>query len=94
MIPANNEVFPNVKKIYAKEVAPIEVKAPAKAVVTKDNQVVIAVSKVGKGTVLAIGDPWLYNEYVDDRKIPATEYENYKAAQDLVNWAIKQLPKK
>lgn len=94
MIPANNEIFPNVKKIYAKEVAPLEIKSPAKAIVTKGNEVVIAVSKVGKGTVFVIGDPWLYNEYVDDRKIPAAEYENYKAAEDLVNWTIKQLPKK
>lgn len=94
IIPAGNEIFANTKKIYAKEVAPIEVRSPAKAIVSKGDDCVIAISKVGKGTVFAIGDPWLYNEYVDDRKISAAEYENYKAAEDLVNWAIKQLPKK
>jgi unsaturated rhamnogalacturonyl hydrolase len=94
IINPGNEIFISAKKIYAKEVAPIQVKAPAKAILTKNNDVVVAVAKIGKGTVFAIGDPWLYNEYIDDRKISSKEYENYKAAEDLVNWAIKQLPKK
>ena len=50
----------------------------------------MAVAKYGKGTVFAVGDPWLYNEYMDDRKISAKEYQNYKAADDLVKWAISQ----
>jgi unsaturated rhamnogalacturonyl hydrolase len=46
----------------------------------------------GKGKVLAVGDPWLYNEYADGRKLPA-EYENYKAAEDLVKWLITNTKK-
>jgi unsaturated rhamnogalacturonyl hydrolase len=34
----------------------------------------------------------LYNEYVDGRKLPA-DFENYKAATDLVKWLITQTPK-
>ena len=49
--------------------------------------IVAAIAKFGKGTVFAVGDPWVYNEYVDGRKLPA-EYENYKAAEDLVKWLI------
>ena len=67
-------------------------KAPAKAVLTDKGDNIIAVSKVGKGTVFAIGDPWLYNEYLDGRKLP-TYLENYKAAEDLVQWLIKQIKK-
>ena len=52
----------------------------------------MAVSKVGKGTVFAVGDPWLYNEYTDGRKLPA-KYENYKAMEDLVQWLLKQSKK-
>ena len=55
----------------------------------KDDQTIFAVAKVGKGTVFATGDPWLYNEYVDGRK-PPSEYENYKAAEDLVKWLLKK----
>ena len=57
----------------------------------KENLVVFAVAKIGKGTVFATGDPWLYNEYVDGRKIPPV-YENFKAANELVSWLIKQVP--
>jgi unsaturated rhamnogalacturonyl hydrolase len=46
-----------------------------------------------KGTVFAVGDPWLYNEYSDGRKLPK-EYQNLDAAKDLVGWLNKQIPKK
>jgi unsaturated rhamnogalacturonyl hydrolase len=35
----------------------------------------------------------LYNEYTDGRKIPM-DYENAKAANDLVKWLVKQIPVK
>ena len=68
--------------MYLKEISALQIKAPAKALITKDNDVIISTAKYGKGRVFAVGDPWLYNEYVDGRKLPA-EYENYKAAEDL-----------
>ncbi len=92
-IPAGNAILPGVKKIYQKEVSPITVKAPAVAALTKEDFIVFATAKVGKGTVFATGDPWLYNEYTDGRKLPL-EYENLKAANELVNWLIKQIPSK
>ena len=82
-----NPVFTKTKKMYLKEISVPEVKAPAKALITQDGDVIIATAKFGKGTVFAVGDPWLYNEYVDGRKLPL-EFENYKAAHDLVRWAI------
>ena len=30
----------------------------------------MAVARYGKGTVVAVTDPWLYNEYTDGRKLP------------------------
>jgi unsaturated rhamnogalacturonyl hydrolase len=53
----------------------------------------MSIAKIGKGTVFAVGDPWFYNEYFDGRKLPAS-LENYKAGEDLVKWAIKQIPLK
>ena len=90
-IPAGNPILPNVKKIYQKEISSINVKSPAVAMLKKDDLIIFAVAKVGKGTVFATGDPWLYNEYTDNRKLPL-EYENFKAANDLVSWLIKQIP--
>jgi unsaturated rhamnogalacturonyl hydrolase len=84
---AGNVIFKQPKKMYLKEVSAINVKAPAKALIKKDGDVIIATAKLGKGAVFAVGDPWLYNEYIDGRKLPA-EYENYKAGEDLVKWLL------
>jgi len=88
-IPPNHSIFKTTKKIYIKELSTINAKAPATVVLKNGNDNIIAVSKFGKGTVIAIGDPWLYNEYTDGRKLPA-DYENYAAANDLVKWLIRQ----
>jgi unsaturated rhamnogalacturonyl hydrolase len=87
---AGNSVFKSPSKMYLKEVSAIELPSPlipAKANAVKDGDIIIATANFGKGKVLAVGDPWLYNEYVDGRKLPA-EYENYKAAEDLVKWLL------
>jgi len=93
LIPAGNAILPNEKKIYQKEICSFTLKSPAVAMLKKDGLVIFAVAKTGKGTVFATGDPWLYNEYTDGRKLPL-EYENFKAANDLVSWIIKQIPSK
>lgn len=92
-VPADHPIFKTAKKIYIKEYASQTVNGPAKAAFTQGETVVMSVAKVGKGTVFAVGDPWFYNEYLDGRKLPL-ELENYKAACDLVQWAIKQVPAK
>lgn len=91
---ANNPVFKTTKKMFLKEISELEVKAPAKTIVTKENAAIIAVAKYGKGTVFAVGDPWVYNEYIDNRKLLPADFENYKAAEDLVKWLLQQAVKK
>lgn len=84
---AGNPVFRSTKKMYLKEISALTVKAPARTLVSKEGDIIFATARFGKGKVIAVGDPWLYNEYVDGRKLPA-EYENYKAASDLVKWLL------
>jgi unsaturated rhamnogalacturonyl hydrolase len=86
-------VFKTGRKFYIKELATLDVNKRAQTITTKEGKNIIAVARYGKGTVFAIGDPWLYNEYVDGRKLPA-EFDNYKAAEDLVRWALEQTTKK
>ena len=62
---------------------------PASSVLEHNGDHVMAVAKYGRGTVFAVGDPWLYNEYTDGRKLPP-EFDNYKAAQDLAAWLLGQ----
>jgi hypothetical protein len=90
-IPAGNEVFPASKTFYLKEISILAAVPPARALITEQNDVIMAVAKYGKGTVFAVGDPWLYNEYVDGTRIPK-EYENYNGAVELVNWLKRQIP--
>ena len=90
IIPAGNAIF-TPKKIYMKDICSITPTAPAKSTMTWQGNSVMAVAKLGKGTVYAVVDPWLYNEYTDGRKI-AMEYEDHPAAKELVRWLVKQVP--
>nr|WP_199075492.1 DUF4350 domain-containing protein [Pedobacter sp. ASV19] len=91
-VAAGNPVLKKAKQLYIKEYSSLKLLAPARSVLKdKDGDDVMAVSKLGKGSVFVIGDPWLYNEYVDGRKLPAA-YDNFTAGADLVNWIAEQLP--
>ncbi|WP_158797501.1 glycoside hydrolase family 88 protein [Pedobacter sp. L105] len=91
VIPPADPFFKNTRQIYVKEYSSLQLTAPASSVLKdKDGNVVIAISKLGKGSIFAIGDPWLYNEYTDGRKLPA-EYDNFDAAADLIQWISEQI---
>jgi len=45
-------------------------------------------SKIGKGYIFAVGDPWLYNEYIDHWVLPK-DFDNLKAAKNLVKLLLK-----
>ena len=84
----NNSILKTTRKIYVKELSILEISKPAESILSEGGDVIIAASKFGKGRVFAIGDPWLYNEYVDGRKLTA-DFENFKAAKDLAIWLLK-----
>lgn len=90
----DHPLFSGVNKIYMKEVAPIVLSKDAKPVL-KDGDgksIFIAETRFGKGYVLAIGDPWLYNEYIDHNMLPES-FENLKAAKNLVDFLLKKAEK-
>ena len=89
----SNPVFKQTKKMYLKEICVLDVETPATSLITQDSDIIFATAKYGKGIVFAVGDPWLYNEYLDGRKIPA-EYENFSAANELVQWLLSKASKK
>ncbi|GGH03982.1 DUF4350 domain-containing protein [Mucilaginibacter phyllosphaerae] len=85
----NNPVFKTAQKAFMKDVCSIGLKGRAKPVLKAANGAVIAaVVKYGKGTVFAVGDPWLYNEYVNGR-LPAG-FDNDKAMADLTKYLLAQ----
>jgi hypothetical protein len=78
----NHRLFKEVTKIYIKEVSDINLSGSAKAILTEKGKVLMAENKFGKGYVFAIGDPWIYNEYIDHDRLPES-FENRKAAENL-----------
>ncbi len=90
----SHPLFTGVNKIYMKEVGPIVVSKNAKPVL-KDGDgkyIFIAETQFGKGYVLAVGDPWLYNEYIDHALLPES-FENLKAANNMVDFLLKKAGK-
>jgi unsaturated rhamnogalacturonyl hydrolase len=86
-------LFKGVKKIYLKEIADINIKGTAKAILKEKGKVLIAENNFGKGYVFAIGDPWIYNEYIDHDRLPES-FENRKAAENLTDLLLGHAKKK
>lgn len=79
----NHRLFKGVSKIFLKEISSIICKNPAKPILVESGQAIMAEANYGKGYVFAVGDPWLYNEYIDHLMLPE-DFENLKAAKNLV----------
>jgi hypothetical protein len=80
----DHPLFKGVTKIYIKEVSDINLSGTAKAILTENGNVLMAENKYGKGYVFAIGDPWIYNEYIDHDRLPES-FDNRKAAENLTD---------
>jgi len=90
----DHPLFAGVSMIYMKEICTLQVKDPATAILTADNEQhtgtdnIIATATYGKGLVFAVGDPWVYNEYIDVKSTPGLTLENRKAAENLAKWLL------
>jgi hypothetical protein len=89
----DHPLFKGVTKIYIKEVSDINLSGSAKAILTEKGKVLMAENKIGKGYVFAIGDPWIYNEYIDHDRLPES-FENRKAAENLTDLLLSYTKKK
>ncbi len=88
IITEGNPVFKTAGKIFMKDACSIALRGPAKPLLKNSSgAVIIATAKYGKGAVLAVGDPWLYNEYTNGR-LPKS-FENDKAAYDITIWLTR-----
>lgn len=85
-------LFKTSKNIFIKNAASIAIQHTAVPLLTtKDGKNAMVTAKYGKGAVLAVGDPWLYNEYTNGR-LPV-RFENDKAAVDVVQWLLEKARK-
>lgn len=91
-VPKGNEIF-SEQKLYMKEVATVSTSGAAKNLLSAEGKNIAAVSKLGKGTVFALGDPWCYDEYIDGKKLPA-DFTNYQGTVEWAKWLLKQAGQK
>lgn len=80
-------LFTDVQKIFLKEISTLAVQLPAEPLLTEGDDVIIATAKIGRGVVFVVGDPWFYNEYMDNRRLPEG-YDNARAAENLFRWFL------
>jgi unsaturated rhamnogalacturonyl hydrolase len=60
-----HSIFEGGLQAYLVEVAPLKLTAPAESVLTDKGTDIMALAHVGRGMVFALGDPWLYDEYIE-----------------------------
>ncbi len=92
-VPEGNSIFKNARELYLKEISTLKLSGKAQSILESNGDKVMAVVKHGKGTVFALGDPWLYNEYVDGRKMNGL-FQNHRAARELSAWLLTQAKSK
>lgn len=85
----NDPIFRTTGSAFLKDVCSIGMSGNAKpAITTKNGKTIAATVTYGSGIVFAVGDPWLYNEYVNGR-LPKI-FENDKAMLDLSSWLLEK----
>jgi unsaturated rhamnogalacturonyl hydrolase len=82
--------YPHV--FFMKDTCTLSLKGPAISLLEDKGDILMATAKYGKGTVFAVADPWIYNEYTNGQNLPP-EYDNLAGAVELVHWLTDQVPR-
>ncbi len=92
-VTSSSPVLGNGLRAYLVNVAPLKLSNPkAEALITDNGTPIAAMVPHGKGFVFAVGDPWIYNEYINrannremaenlfrtliDSSVPRSEFPN------------------
>ncbi|MDQ6663779.1 MAG: glycoside hydrolase family 88 protein, partial [Acidobacteriota bacterium] len=78
-----NPIFENGLSLYLVEIAPLKLSNGAESILTDKGTPVMALARAGKGEVFALGDPWVYNEYIDRK-------DNRRIATNLFRMLFKK----
>ncbi len=87
----DHPLFTGVGRTFTKEVSSLSLSPPAKPLLSEGELVLMASAQIGNGLVFAVGDPWLYNEYIDNRRLPQG-FNNAVAARNLFRWLATVVP--
>jgi unsaturated rhamnogalacturonyl hydrolase len=73
--------------IYMKDTCSLMLSKKAEPLIVWKGDTLMAWTRYGKGMVVAVTDPWLYNEYTDGKKLPAL-YDQQAAGREFVAWVV------
>jgi unsaturated rhamnogalacturonyl hydrolase len=68
----SHAIFESGLQVYLVEVAPLRVSGKTEVLFESNGTPLMALAHYGSGTVFALGDPWIYNEYIghkDNRRV-------------------------
>jgi unsaturated rhamnogalacturonyl hydrolase len=88
-VPHPSIPFATPHVLYMKDTCSLSLSRGAIPLLQWKGDTMMAMAHYGKGTVVAVTDPWLYNEYTDGRNLPS-EYDNFAAGEDFVAWLLHQ----
>ncbi len=93
-VPHPQPPFSHPQVLFMKDTCSLTLSKGAQSLLTSHGVILMAWSKHGKGFVVAVTDPWLYNEYTDGRKpsMPAI-YSNFDGGREFVRWLLEQRSK-
>jgi unsaturated rhamnogalacturonyl hydrolase len=74
--------------IYMKDTCSLTLRSAAKPLIVWKGDTLMAWTRFGKGMVVAVADPWLYNEYTDGKKLPSM-YDQQAAGREFVEWVVQ-----
>ena len=58
-------IFEKGLALYLVEIAPLKLSSDVEVILADKGTPIIALAHAGQGKVFALGDPWIYNEYID-----------------------------
>ena len=87
-IPTDTGVFSKAHHALMENTCTLSLGPLAHPVLKDGTNTVMAVTSVGRGTVVSITSPWLSNKYLDGRTLPPG-FDNFPAAIDLAGWLLK-----
>jgi unsaturated rhamnogalacturonyl hydrolase len=74
--------------IYMKDTCSLTLSGKAVPLLVWKGDTLMGWTRFGRGMVVAVTDPWLYNEYTDGKKLPEI-YDQQAAGQEFVEWVVQ-----
>jgi unsaturated rhamnogalacturonyl hydrolase len=82
-------VFTHPHQLFMKDTCSLTLSGNAQPLLTWKGDILMASARFGKGTVVAVADPWIYNEYTDGRNLEPG-YDNFAGGVEFVRWLLRQ----